>query len=508
VGTGNTYNLTRGSVPELRNPATRTLGFDPDGTHVTLWRRVPDSAGGGKVNAAWAVPTLGGQLRPFLQDISDISELDWSPDGRLIVYHPPSDGDPLFVTEQNRPGAPRQITVAPKGLHNHFPLWSKDGRFIYFVHGLPLEKSDVWRIRPTGGQPERLTFHDGRVAFPTWLTDRLLMYLATDDEGYGPWMHSIDVERRISHRVFAGVDPITSLAASADGRRLVATVSRSKAGLWRVPIGDRVMEESDTSSLSLQTGTGLSPRWEAGSIIYRGARAGRVGLWRLADSGTAVVDLWNGINGHVEAGPALAADGRLAFLVHRHGHTELYVMNGDGAGIRRVAETLDVRGAPAWSPDGQWLAIAAADEVGVPRLFKIPVAGGTPVPLVTEYSTDPVWAPNGRFLIYSGADVGTAFSVQAVTADGAPYPIPKLTLSRGARRLAFLRADTLVIMKGDVSHKDFWTFDLRTGREQQLTRLRRGFVIADFDVSVDGREIIFDRTREESEIVLFDWPGR
>ncbi len=507
VGTGNTYNLTRGGVPELRNPATRTLGFDPDGTHVTLWRRVPDSAGGGKVNAAWAVPTLGGQLRPFLQDIADISELDWSPDRRLIVYHPPSDGDPLFVTEPNRPGAPRQISVAPKGLHNHFPLWSRDGRFIYFVHGLPLEKSDVWRIRATGGQPERLTFHDGRVAFPTWLSDRLLMYLATDDEGYGPWVHAMDVERRIPHRVFAGVEPITSLTASADGRRLVATVSRSKAGLWRVPIGDRVMEESDTSPLSLQTGTGLSPRWEAGSIIYRGARAGRVGLWRMADSGTAV-DLWNGINGHVEAGPALAGDGRLAFLVHRHGHTELYVMNGDGTGIRRVADTLDVRGAPAWSPDGRWLAIAAADAVGVPRLFKIPVAGGTPVPLVKEYSTDPVWAPNGQFLVYSGADVGTAYSVQAVTPDGAPYPIPNLTLSRGARRLAFLRADTLVIMKGDVSHKDFWTFDLRTGREQQLTRLRRGFVIADFDVSADGREIIFDRTREESEIVLFDLPER
>ena len=236
----------------------------------------------------------------------------------------------------------------------------------------------------TGGQPERLTFHDGRVAFPTWLNDRLLMYLATDDEGYGPWVHAMDVERRIQHRVFAGVEPITSLAASADGRRLVATVSRSKAGLWRVPIGDRVMEESDTSPVSLQTGTGLSPRWEAGSLIYRGARAGRVGLSRQADSGAAV-DLWNGINGRVEAGPALARDGRLAFLVHRHGHTELYVMNGDGTGIRRVADTLDVRGAPAWSPDGQWLAIAAADAAGVPRLFKIPVAGGPPVPLVKEY---------------------------------------------------------------------------------------------------------------------------
>jgi hypothetical protein len=123
---------------------------------------------------------------------------------------------------------------------------------------------------------------------------------------------------------------------------------------------------------------------------------------------------------------------------------------------------------------------------------------------VKEYSTDPIWAPGGRFLVYSGPDVGTMFSVQAVSPDGAPHPIPKLTLSRGARRLAFLGEETLVIMKGDVSNKDFWLFDLRTGSERQLTRLRRGFVIGDFAVAPDGREIVFDRTREESDIVLFD----
>ena len=360
VGTGDIYNLTNGSVPELRNPATRTLGFNPDGTLVTLWRRVPDSSGGGQVNAGWAVPTLGGPLRPYLKDISDISELDWSPDGRLIVYHPPTDGDPLFVTEPDEKGGRRKIYEARKGFHNHFPLWSPDGAFIYFVHGLPLEKSDIWRIRPTGGQPERLTFHDARVTFPTLLNDRMLLYLATDDEGYGPWAHAMDVERRIPHRLFTGVEPLTSLAASADGRRLVATVSRSTARLWRVPMADRVMEESDATPLAIPTATGLSPRMTPGYIVYRGQKAGRDGLWKLTVGGAAT-ELWNGVNGRVAAGPAMARDGRLAFLVQRRGQTELYVMNTDGTGTRRVAAELDVRGAPAWSPDGQWLAVAAAN---------------------------------------------------------------------------------------------------------------------------------------------------
>ena len=65
-----------------------------------------------------------------------------------------------------------------------------------------------------------------------------------------------------------------------------------------------------------------------------------------------------------------------------------------------------------------------------------------------------------------------------------------------------------MILKGDVSHKEFWLVDLETGHERQLTNLGRKFAIGDFDVSADGREIIFDRAREESDIVVFDLPGR
>ena len=71
-----------------------------------------------------------------------------------------------------------------------------------------------------------------------------------------------------------------------------------------------------------------------------------------------------------------------------------------------------------------------------------------------------------------------------------------------------LKRRTGIVLKGDVSHKDFWSFHVETGRERLLTSLRRGSVIGDFDISPDGREIIFDRTREESDVVLFDLPAR
>jgi Tol biopolymer transport system component len=503
VGTGDVHNLTKGSVLELRNPATRTIGFSPDGSLVTLWSRVPDSARGGLVDAGWAVPTMGGTLRPYLKGVS---ELDWSPDGRRLVYHPPAEGDPLFVTERDEKVG-RQIYVARPGVHNHFPVWSHDSAFIYFVHGLPLEESDVWRIRAAGGEPERLTFHNSHVTFPTLLGNRTLLYLATVDEGSGPWIHAMDVERRVPHRISTGIEKYTSLAASADGRRLVATVSRTTAGLWRVPIADRVIDESAATPISLPTASGLSPRAGLGFIVYRAPMGGTDALLKLEDG--ALTELWSGIEGRPLGGAAMAPDGhRLAFAVQRRGVTQLYVMNADGTDTRRIAEELDVRGAPAWSPDGQWLAVAANRD-GQPRVFKIPVKGGTPILLVHDYSTDPIWSPSGRFLVYSGADVGTTFPVKAVSSDGAPHPLPNLILTRGARRLAFLGGeDALVIMRGDVSHKDFWVVNLKTSRERQLTNLGRGSAIGDFDVSLDGREIIFDRAREESDIVLFELAGR
>jgi dipeptidyl aminopeptidase/acylaminoacyl peptidase len=245
-----------------------------------------------------------------------------------------------------------------------------------------------------------------------------------------------------------------------------------------------------------------------GYIIYRAPTAGTDDLWKLAEGG-AKTELWNGLAGRALGGPAIAPDGqRLAFLVQRRALTQLYVMNADGTGTHRIAEELDVRGALAWSPDGQWLALAANRD-GEPHLFKIPVGGGTPILLVKEYSTDPIWSPSGRFLVYSGADVGTTFSVKAVNADGTPHNLGKLILTRGARRLAFLGGeDALVILKGDISHKEFWLVDLKTGRERQLTNLGPKLAIGDFDISTDGREIIFDRSREESDIVLFDLPDR
>jgi hypothetical protein len=101
--------------------------------------------------------------------------------------------------------------------------------------------------------------------------------------------------------------------------------------------------------------------------------------------------------------------------------------------------------------------------------------------------------------------VGTTFPLRAVAADGRPYPIPALFLTRGARHVAFLPgAGSLVILRGEVDHKNFWRVDLRTGAERQISDLAPDIVIRDFDLSYDGSQILFDRIHESSQTALIE----
>jgi dipeptidyl aminopeptidase/acylaminoacyl peptidase len=118
-----------------------------------------------------------------------------------------------------------------------------------------------------------------------------------------------------------------------------------------------------------------------------------------------------------------------------------------------------------------------------------------------------VWSPDGRFVIYSGPDIGAKYSVKAVTTEAAPHPLPDLTLTRGARHLAFLPGErALVFLRGEIQHKDLWLMDLKTGVERQLTNLPPDFDVRDFDISQDGREVVLEREQERSDVVLVDLP--
>jgi Tol biopolymer transport system component len=382
-------------------------------------------------------------------------------------------------------------------------VWSPDDRYIYFVKGRPPDDMDLWRIAVQGGEPERITFHASQVSHPVFLDGRTLLYLATDKEGAGPWLHAVDPERRVSRRLGDGMASHTALAASADGRRLVATRATRRTSLWRVPITGAMAREADARRVPLPAAGGYSPRLGPGYLLFVSPSDGS-GLRRLSDDGR-LAEVWKGGAQRLLAGPAIDPVGRRIAITTADGRrTRLQVMEADGSGRRVLAAQLQVRGAPAWTPDGRSVVVAAEQGQDL-RLFRVPLDGAPATPLAADYSRDATWSPDGRFVVFGGPDVGPTFALQALSADARPRAVPNVRLPRGARRMVFLPGGRgLVVLKGATHDRNFWHVDLDTGAQRALTDFGPGFAIGDFDISADGREIVFDQQREESDVVRID----
>jgi len=498
LGTGLYRNLTRGQPLELVNPSVRMLGFAPDASLVSIWTRGSDGSQPGDVNII-AVPANGGKAEPYLPGVA---EFDWSHSGTRLVYHTTAPGDPLFVRDNGGSGEGREIYTGPPGVHCHFPVWARDDEHIYFLRGVPPDDWDLWRIRPTGADLERLTSHHSRLSYPVVLDEQTLAYLATDADGSGPWMYVIDLKRRRSHRINSGLDNFTSLAASADGTRLVATISSPRNSIWRLALPPNPVDAAARAAPVKVLTNGATPRITQRALVYTASSAGTEGIW--IRQGETARQIWRSTHAHILSAPAISDDGqRIAFSAAEDDKTVLRVMDLDGAHLRVVADSLVLRGSSAWFPDGLSL-LSAVVRDGEPRLMRIFLNGEPPTLFVSEYSIDPVWSPDHRFVVYSGADIGTTFPLRAAAPDGRPYPIPGVILTRGARLAFYPAAQSLVILDGEIGHKNFWLLDLASGAKQLITQLPTDFEVRDFDVSATDSEIVFDRIEASSEMALID----
>jgi Tol biopolymer transport system component len=502
VGTGDYRNVTHGQMRDVVNPLLRVLTFSPDASLVSIWTKEASGPNAGSAGIV-AVPSTGDG--PPRQYLSPAAEYDWSHDGTHLVYHTTAPGDPMFMREAAAsPGGPdRRLYAAPAGVHCHFPLWSPDDTYIYFVRGVPPDAWDIWRIRPSGAGLERITRQNTRLTYPVMLDGQTLLYLATDADGSGPWLFAMDVERRRPHRISFGVENYTSLGGSVDGRRLVATIGNAHSSVWRLQLGQEHDAFVPEGGPTLLSASGTTPRLGSDFLLYVASLGGRNAIWLSSHGASRAI--WSSPGASVVGAPALAPDGRhLAFSVAENGKTRLYVMERDGTRLRLLSDSLVLRGNPSWTPDGTSVVSAVVRE-GEPRLMRFFLNGDAPLLLVSEYSLDAVWSPDGRFLIYSGPDVGTNIPLRAAGPDGRPFPLPGILLPRGARRVAFLRdAQTLIVLGGELGHKDFWLIDLASGARRMLARMPEDFDVRDFDVTASGSQIVFDRVQTQSQLVLIE----
>ena len=513
VGTGEFKNLTE-DIPSLDQPGVlRTFGFSGDGADIWF---------GGIGRPNMSIPQTGGPPRPFLADRA--KALAWSPDLSRIAYFTLGNGDPLSIADRTGADArPLEITpsnvrdwsgVANSRTHNHNPVWSPDNRSIYFVHGVVREWSpssdemDIWRIPAQGGAPERLTHLDAAVTFVASLDARTLLYIAPARDGSGSWLWSFDIQNRTARRVVSGLEQFTSVSVSRDGTRAVATRANPTASLWTVPILDRVSGDDDARPYFVDAKRAVSPRFGGGILFYLSARGTADGVWRVTDG--QAFEVQKGAEGILLQAPAPSPDGRRVAVVRKQGNKHLLtIMSSNGTDARTLAPSLDAHGTPDWSPDGKWIASGGIDADGHQGLFKIAIdddRAGELVKLADGEAMNPVWSPDGQIIVYAGPFANGQASLFAVRPDRSPVGFPSLRVSPGGYR--FLRDGSGLVYLPRPESLDFWLFDVKGQQHRQLARLSQQGTIRRFDITPDGTHIVFDRVRQNSDIVLIERPRK
>jgi eukaryotic-like serine/threonine-protein kinase len=390
VGGARAINLTEDSPAEDDHPA-----FSPDGRFLAFRS---ERAGGG----LFVMGATGESVRR-LTDFGD--NPSWSPDGREIVFATEGESDPhgrektseLWVVAAGG-GEPRRIYAGDAVQ----PSWSPGGhRIAYWNADQGIR--DVWTLAADGSDPQRVTAAPSVDWNPVWAPDGGHLYFLSDRGGVmNPWRVAIDERtgelRGEPQPIMLPTGWSGQISLSADERRLLYRTSEMTAEVRRVPfdatagrLTGAVERIFDTAIPAV--GFDLSAD---GWIVFRTAAMqediyvmqvdGR-GLRRLTDDDAK------------DRNPLWSPDGsQVLFYSNRSGTYEVWTINRDGSDLRRRTET---RGAgdieastfyPLWSPDGMSMAVASVNEVAVFGLRDEPVESA-------QMETLPVDRGNGKFVL-------------------------------------------------------------------------------------------------------------
>ena len=336
-------------------------------------------------SAAAYAPATGSRLAADSAQASSKIAFMSDRDGGFEVYVMNADGS-----------GQRNLTRHP-GPDNRAHTLSPDGRRIAFVTRRD-GNNEVYVVNVDGSGQRNLTRNAANDGSPAWSPDgRRIAFVSVRD----------------------GNPEIYVMNADGTGqRRLTRNAARGRR--------DRIRD----------AGSDGGPVWspDGQKIAFESKRDGNFEVYVMNADGSGQRNLTR--DPAPDFGPVWSPDGRkIVFVSNRDGSSEVYVMNADGTGLRNLTRNpaSDVwAGGPVWSPDGRSVAfvrsfvsgreggsdvyVMNADGSGQRRL-----ARGKRISPTTDWflltGVSPAWSPDGRRISFVSNRDGN-LEVYVMNADG------------------------------------------------------------------------------------------
>jgi gamma-glutamyltranspeptidase len=270
-----------------------------------------------------------------------VREAAWSPDGKRLAI---TWFDAMWTVNLEGKDAKRVVNKPDGWVTERDPVWSADGKSIAFAASTN-GQFDIWIAPAGGGAARRVTTMPGDERWPSWTKDGRLLF--SQRPAGGPWRLFAVATEGQPQPAAVSPDGVSEWQGrvSPDGKRVVFVSDRdpepnNDADIFVRDFATDAGSAASPMRVTRTPGVESHPAWASDNarVAYAASRGGSLGVWvspvsapnAPAPAGGAPGRGGRGPGGGGAAAPATSTD----VLASRHG------------------------GVPAWSADGQWLAIA------------------------------------------------------------------------------------------------------------------------------------------------------
>lgn len=319
---------------------------------------------------------------------------------RLVYVAPDSNGiDQLFAIDPAA-GVSQQLTHSDSGIKGY--TVAPDGRALVFIVQRADGGHDLWRVSRRGAGERRLVAcAPADCTGPAWAPDgATLAFERRETPDASPYLWRVDTQGRDPAPLFDAAPPSGFGVRWSPGGDKLAYVDPEARGI-------QIRDLAAGSTLLLPLFMDVPPVWDpAGeALIVMDLQLGRGAVSNIlrVDSETGwFLKLTSDTEVENDA-PAFSPDGAWIAFRRKAGGTpmgkQIWLMHADGSDARPITQDADFyHGIPVWSPDGATLAFSRHDILNPdspPAVWLFDLDGGALTELLSP-ARGPAWLPATR----------------------------------------------------------------------------------------------------------------